>query len=82
MKTDPDSNSNSNWSTYPPNGLKHEIKTEEIKMEAKAVSDENNSHAIKKEEIKDDKKIDIKKEPNDDKENEEGMLLIKMIWLN
>ena len=70
MKTESDNN---NWSTYPPNGLKHEvIKTEEIKTEGKAVDD-----IVKKEEtnVKEEKKIEIKKEPNDDKENDEGKLL-------
>lgn len=67
MKTEPDSN----WSSYPLNGLmKHEIKTEEIKQEEKsssndAVMKDDNSQS------KDEKKVEVKKE-NDDKENEDG----------
>lgn len=77
MKTESDSN---NWSTYPPNGLKHEvIKTEEIKTEGKTVDD-----IVKKEEtnVKEEKKIEIKKEPNDDKENDEGKLLLTKIAIH
>jgi len=77
MKTESDSN---NWSTYPPNGLKHEvIKAEEIKTEGKAVDD-----IVKKEEtnVKEEKKIEIKKEPNDDKENDEGKLLLTKIAIH
>jgi nuclear receptor co-repressor 1 len=71
MKTESDSNSN-NWSTYPPNGLTHDIKTDEIRMEGKPAAAGDESNVKKKEEIKEEKKIDIKKEPNDDKENDEG----------
>lgn len=64
MKTESDSNS---WSTYPPNGLKHEVvKVEDTKTGGKTVEESN----VKKDEtnVKDEKKIDIKKEPIDDKE--------------
>jgi hypothetical protein len=75
MKTE-DSNSNS-WPapSYPPNGLKHEaIKAEDIKVESGKGNGED--IAVKKEENnqKDEKKVEIKKEPDEKEAIDEGML--------
>lgn len=68
MKTETDSN----WSSYPVNGLmKHEIKTEEIKQEEKSSTNEVIMKDDNSQSKDGDKKVEIKKE-NDDKENEDG----------
>jgi hypothetical protein len=68
MKTDTESN---NWSSsYPPNGIKRELKPDEIKQEDKSGADDVTMKDVSQ--SKDDgKKIEIKKE-GDDKENEDG----------